>query len=60
MIIAALLAGLFSGLIGAMGLGGGAVLRQVPPQAKRVFDAAGIFRIIPLEEGGSSDEGKTE
>ena len=41
-------------------LGGGAVLRQVPPQAKRVFDAAGIFRIIPLEEGGSSDEGKTE
>ena len=41
-------------------LGGGAVLRQIPPQAKRVFDAAGIFRIIPLEEGGSSDEGKTE
>ena len=40
--------------------GGGAVLRQIPPQAKRVFDAAGIFRIIPLEEGGSSDEGKTE
>ena len=41
-------------------LGGGAVLRRVSPQAKRVFDAAGIFRIIPLEEGEKSDEGKTE
>mgnify|MGYP000045997302 FL=1 len=41
-------------------LGGSAVLRRVPPQAKRVFDAAGIFRIIPLEEGEKSDEGKTE
>ena len=41
-------------------LGGGAALRRVPPQAKRVFDTAGIFRIIPLEEGEKSDEGKTE
>ena len=41
-------------------LGGGAALRRVPPQAKRVFDTAGIFRIIPLEEGEKSDESKTE
>ena len=41
-------------------LGGAAVLTRVPPQAKKVFAAAGIFRIIPLEEGESSDESKTE
>ena len=41
-------------------LDGGAVLRGVPPQAKKVFAAAGIFRLIPLEEGESSDESKTE
>lgn len=41
-------------------LGGAAVLTHVPPQAKKVFAAAGIFRIIPLEEGENSDENKTE
>ena len=41
-------------------LGGSAVLRQVPPQAKRVFDTAGIFRIVPLEEGEKSDEGQSK
>mgnify|MGYP004658775605 FL=1 len=41
-------------------LDGGAVLRGVPPQAKKVFAAAGIFRLIPLEEGENSDESKTE
>lgn len=40
-------------------LGGSAALRRVPPQAKKVFAAAGIFRIIPLEEE-TSDESKTE
>lgn len=40
-------------------LGGSAVLRRVPLQAKKVFAAAGIFRIIPLEEE-KSDENKTE
>lgn len=40
-------------------LGGSTVLRRVPPQAKKVFAAAGIFRIIPLEEE-MSDESKTE
>lgn len=41
-------------------LGGGAVLCHVPPQAQKVFAAAGIFRIIPLEEGANSNENKTE
>lgn len=40
-------------------LGGSVALRRVPPQAKKVFTAAGIFRIIPLEEE-TSDESKTE
>ena len=35
-------------------------LKNVPPQAKKVFTAAGIFRIVPLEEGEKSDESKTE
>lgn len=37
-------------------MGGSAALRNVPPQAKKVFTAAGIFRIIPLEEGERRDE----
>ena len=41
-------------------MGGSAALRNVPPQAKKVFTAAGIFRIVPLEEGEKSDESKTE
>lgn len=41
-------------------MGGSAAIRNVPPQAKKVFTAAGIFRIIPLEEGENSDESKTE
>ncbi len=36
-------------------LGGSAVLRRVPPQAKKVFTAAGLFRIIPLEEESSNE-----
>ncbi len=40
-------------------LGGSAALCRVPPQAKKVFAAAGIFRIIPLEEG-ESNESQTE
>lgn len=35
-------------------------IKNVPPQAKKVFTAAGIFRIVPLEEGEKSDESKTE
>ena len=31
-------------------LGGSAVLCHVPPQAKKVFDAAGIARIVPIVE----------
>ena len=31
-------------------LGGNAVLRHVPPQAKKVFDAAGITRMVPIVE----------
>lgn len=41
-------------------MGGSAALRNVPPQAGKVFTAAGVFRIIPLEEGEKSDESKTE
>ena len=41
-------------------MGGSAALRNVPPQAGKVFTAAGIFRIVPLEEGEKSDESKTE
>ena len=41
-------------------MGGSAALRNVPPQAKKVFTAAGIFRIVPLEEGEKSNESKTE
>lgn len=41
-------------------MGGSAALRNVSPQAKKVFTAAGIFRIVPLEEGEKSDESKTE
>ena len=41
-------------------MGGSAAVKNVPPQAKKVFTAAGIFRIIPLEEGEKSDESKTE
>ena len=37
-------------------MGGSAALRNVPPQAGKVFTAAGIFRIVPLEEGEKSDE----
>ena len=37
-------------------LGGSAVLCHVPPQAQKVFAAAGIFRIIPLEEGERRNE----
>ena len=40
----------------AVGYGRG----YVPPQAQKVFAAAGIFRIIPLEEGANSNENKTE
>lgn len=31
-------------------LGGSAALRHVPPQAKKVFDAAGITRMVPIVE----------
>ena len=31
-------------------LGGSAALRSVPPQAKKVFDAAGITRMMPIIE----------
>ena len=31
-------------------LGGSAVLCNVPPQAKKVFDAAGITRMVPIVE----------
>lgn len=31
-------------------LGGSITLKSVPPQAKKVFAAAGIPRVIPLEE----------
>ena len=41
-------------------MGGSAAIKNVPPQAKKVFTAAGIFRIVPLEEGEKSDESKTE
>ena len=41
-------------------MGGSAAIKSVPPQAKKVFTAAGIFRIVPLEEGEKSDESKTE
>ena len=41
-------------------MGGSAAIKGVPPQAKKVFTAAGIFRIVPLEEGEKSDESKTE
>ena len=41
-------------------MGGSAVIKNVPPQAKKVFTAAGIFRIVPLEKGEKSDESKTE
>ena len=37
-------------------MGGSAALRNVPPQAKKVFTAAGVFRIIPLEEGERRNE----
>ena len=36
-------------------MGGSAAIKNVPPQAKKVFTAAGIFRIVPLEEGEKSD-----
>ena len=32
------------------GLGGSAILCHVPPQAKKVFDAAGITRMVPIVE----------
>ena len=32
------------------GFGGSTVLRNVPPQAKKVFDAAGITRMVPIIE----------
>ena len=41
-------------------MGGSAAIKNVPPQAKKVFTAAGIFRIVPLEEGEKNDESKTE
>ena len=41
-------------------MGGSAAIKNVPPQAKKVFTTAGIFRIVPLEEGEKSDESKTE
>lgn len=41
-------------------MGGSAAIKNVPPQAKKVFTAAGIFRIVLLEEGEKSDESKTE
>ena len=41
-------------------MGGSAAIKNVPPQAKKVFTAAGIFHIVPLEEGEKSDESKTE
>ncbi len=41
-------------------LDGGAVLRAVPPQAKKVFEAAGIFRVVPLEEGKKGHETEAE
>ena len=41
-------------------MGGSAAIKNVPPQAKKVFTAAGIFRIVPLEEGEKSNESKTE
>ena len=41
-------------------MGGSAAIKNVPPQAKKVFTAAGIFRIVPFEEGEKSDESKTE
>ena len=41
-------------------MGGSAAIKNVPPQAKKVVTAAGIFRIVPLEEGEKSDESKTE
>ena len=41
-------------------MGGSAAIKNVPPQAKKVFTAVGIFRIVPLEEGEKSDESKTE
>ena len=41
-------------------MGGSAAIKNVPPQAKKVFTAAGIFRIVPLEKGEKSDESKTE
>ena len=31
-------------------IGGSAVLCNVPPQAKKVFDAAGITRMVPIIE----------
>ena len=37
-------------------MGGSAALRNVPPQAGKVFTAAGVFRIIPLEEGERRNE----
>lgn len=37
-------------------MGGSAALRNVPTQAKKVFTAAGVFRIIPLEEGERRNE----
>ena len=36
-------------------MGGSAAIKNVPPQAKKVFTAAGIFRIVPLEKGEKSD-----
>ena len=41
-------------------MGGSTAIKNVPPQAKKVFTAAGIFRIVPLEEGEKSNESKTE
>ena len=41
-------------------MGGSAAIKNVPPQAKKVFTAAGIFRCVPLEGGEKSDESKTE
>lgn len=37
-------------------MGGSAAIKNVPPQAKKVFTAAGVFRIILLEEGERRNE----
>lgn len=37
-------------------LGGSILVCHVPPQAKRVLDAAGIGRLITIQAGGTKDE----